>query len=119
MAEAVQEAEETKTELSSAEEMLELIVIKEDEIRTRIQRAEDDAQRKVEEAKLDAANKKREAAAVEVGQDLREKELANAEAEAKKVSESIAAEAEEIRKKGMERVEDAIRIVIDGVLPPR
>jgi vacuolar-type H+-ATPase subunit H len=119
MAEAVQEAEETRTELSSAEEMLELIVVKEDEIRARIQHAEDDAQRKVEEAKLDAATKKREAAAVEVGQELRDKAMADAESEAKKVSMDIAVQAEEIRKKGMDRVEDAIKIVIDGVLPPR
>ncbi len=118
MDEAAREVEEPKAELSSAEEMLELIVIKEDEIRSRIQRAEDDAQRKVEEAKLDAANKKREASAADIGEDLREEELAKAEAEAARITGEIEAQAEEIRRKGMERVEDAIRIVIEGVLPP-
>lgn len=119
MAESVQGVGEPKAELSSAEEMLELIVIKEDEIRQRIQRAEDDAQRMVEDAKLDAASKKREAAAVEVGQDIRDKALADARVEAEKITAEITAQAEELRKRGMERVEDAINIVIEGVLPPR
>ena len=119
MAEAIQEVADPKAELSSAEEMLEMIVRKEDEIRKRIQKAEDESQRLVEEAKLDAANNKRDAAAAEVGQDLREKEIIKAEAEADKVAEDIAAQADEIRKKGMDRVEDAIKIVIEGVLPPR
>jgi vacuolar-type H+-ATPase subunit H len=119
MAEAIQEVAEPKVELSSADEMLEMIVIKEDEIRNRIQRAEDEAQREVEEAKLDASNKKREAASVEVGQDLRSKELEKAQVDAEKVTADFALQADDIRKKGMERVEDAIKIVIEGVLPPR
>jgi hypothetical protein len=119
MAEAIPEVEEPKEELSSAEAMLETIVAKEDEIRQRVLRAENEGQRAVEEAKLDAANKKREAAAVEVGEELREAELAKARSEVEKITAEIAQQAEDIRAKGMERVEDAIRIVIEGVLPPR
>jgi vacuolar-type H+-ATPase subunit H len=119
MAEPVKEAEGTKTELSSAEAMLEMILMKEDEIKQRTQRAENEAGRLVEEAKLDAAHKKREAIAEDVGQDLRDKGLTRAREEAEKVATEIAAQAEEIREKGMENVEDAIRIVIEGVLPPR
>ena len=119
MAEAIQEVADPKAELSSAEEMLEMIVQKEDEIRGRITQAENDAQRLIEEAKMDAANKKRDAAGAEVGQDLRDEEIAKAEVEADKVAAEIAAQADEIRKKGMDRVEDAIKIVIEGVLPPR
>ena len=118
MAEAIQEVADPKAELTSAEEMLEMIVQKEDEIRKRIQKAEDESQRLVEEAKLDAANKKRDAASAEVGTDLREEEMKKAQAEAEKVGDEIAAEADVIRKKGMDRVEDAIKIVIEGVLPP-
>jgi ferritin len=62
MAEATREIDEPRAELSSAEEMLEMIVMKEDEIRQQITRAENEAQRVVEEAKLDAAAKKRDAA---------------------------------------------------------
>lgn len=117
--EPAKEAEGTGTvESSSAEAMLEMILMKEDETKLRLQRAENDAQRLVEEAKLDAAHKKREAVAEDLGQDIREKELARANAEAAKVSQEISARAEEIRKTGMEHVEDAIRIVIEGVLPP-
>jgi vacuolar-type H+-ATPase subunit H len=119
MAEAIQEVGEPRAELSSAEEMLEMIVAKEDEIRQRITRAENEAQRVVEEAKMDSAAKKREAGSAEVGEDLREKELAGAHEEAAKVASEIEKQADEIRKKGMERVEDAIRVVIEGVLPPR
>jgi hypothetical protein len=113
MAEPVKEETATakETELSSAEAMLEMILMKEDEIKQRVQRAENEAQRVVEEAKLDAAHKKREATNEDVGSDLREKELAKAREEA--------AQAAEIRTKGMEKVEDAIRVVIEGVLPPR
>lgn len=121
MAEPVKEATATgnETELSSAEAMLEMILMKEDEIKQRIQRAENEAQRVVEEAKLDAAHKKRESVSEDVGSDLREKELAKAREEAEKVTREIEAQAAEIRKKGMDKVEDAIRIVIEGVLPPR
>jgi hypothetical protein len=121
MAEPVKEAEatEAETELSSAEAMLELILMKEDEIKQRVQRAENEAQRVVEEAKLDAAHNKRESMSEDVGSDLREKEIAKARQEAEKVTREIEAEAAQIRKTGMEKVEDAIRIVIEGVLPPR
>ncbi len=120
MAEPVKEAEatENETELSSAEAMLEMILMKEDEIKQRIQRAENEAQRVVEEAKLDSAHKKRESISEDVGSDLREKGLAKAREEAEKVTREIEAQAAEIRKKGMDKVEDAIRIVIEGVLPP-
>jgi len=119
MAEAIQDVEEPKAELSSAEEMLETIVLKEDEIRSRVAKAENEAQRVIEEAKMDAATKKRDAASAEVGQDLRDSEVAKAHQEAEKVTAQIADQADEIRKKGMDRVEDAIKIVIEGVLPPR
>jgi vacuolar-type H+-ATPase subunit H len=119
MAEAIQGVGEPKAELSSAEEMLEMIVAKEDEIRQGITRAENEAQRVVEEAKMDAAAKKREAASAEIGEDLRDRELAKAHEEARKVASDIEKQADEIRRKGMERVEDAIRVVIEGVLPPR
>jgi len=119
MAEAIQEVADPKAELSSAEEMLEMIVHKEDEIRSRVNQAENEAQRVIEEAKLDAANKKRDAAGAEVGLDLRDEEIEKAKAEAEKVAADIASQAGEIRKKGMDRVEDAIKIVIEGVLPPR
>lgn len=119
MAEAIPEVDEPRAEISSAEAMLETIVSKEDEIRNRLAKAENEAQRVVEEAKMDAANKKREAASEEVGDDLRTAEVAKAHAEAEKVGADIARQADEIRKKGMERVDDAIRIVIEGVLPPR
>ena len=121
MAESVKDAEAVEgagAELTSAEAMLEMILLKEDEIKRRVQRAENEAQRLVEEAKLDAAHKKREAIREDIGQDLREKELARAHAEAEKVAREMSAQAESIRKKGMEHVDDAIRIVIEGVLPP-
>jgi len=124
MAEPVREAEATETEaeketeLSSAEAMLEMILMKEDEIKQRVQRAENEGQRLVEEAKLDAAQKKREAIAEDVGGDLREKELARAGVEAEKVAREIAAQADEIRTNGREHFDDAITVVIDGVLPP-
>lgn len=118
MAEAIPQVEEPKAEISSAEAMLETIVSKEDEIRNRIAKAENEAQRVVEEAKLDAAGRKRDAAAEEVGEDLRNAEIAKARAEAEKLTKEIQQQADEIRKKGMERVEEAIRIVIEGVLPP-
>jgi vacuolar-type H+-ATPase subunit H len=111
------EGEETH-EPTSAEAMLEMILMKEDETKQRLHRAENEAQRLVEEAKLDAAHKKREASAEEVGLEIREKELTRANAEAEKITREISAQAEEIRSKGMEHVEDAIRIVIEGVLPP-
>ena len=121
MAEPIKEAEtaeEDQPAKSSAEAMLEIILMKEDETKKRLQRAENEAQRMVEEAKLDAAHKKRQAIAEDIGKELKEKELARAKAEAEKVTREIAAQAEEVRETGMEHVDDAIRIVIEGVLPP-
>lgn len=111
------EAAEKETESSSAEAMLEMILMKEDEIKVRIQRAENESQRLVEEAKLDAAHKKREAVAEDIGLDLREKGLERAKVEAEKVAQEVRAQIEEIRKKGKERFDDATKVVIEGVLP--
>lgn len=111
------EAAEKETESSPAEAMLEMILMKEDEIKVRIQRAENESQRLVEEAKLDAAHKKREAVAEDIGLDLREKELERAKVEAEKVAQEVGAQVEEIRKKGKERFDDATKVVIEGVLP--
>src|SRR5450759_4974641 len=88
------EAAEKETESSSAEAMLEMILMKEDEIKLRIQRAENESQRLVEEAKLDAAHKKREAVAGDIGLDLREKELEKAKVEAEKVAQEVWAQVE-------------------------
>ena len=111
------EAAEKETASSSAEAMLEMILMKEDEIKVRIQRAENESQRLVEEAKLDAAHKKREAVAEDIGLDLREKELEKAKVEAEKVAQEVWAQVDEIRKKGKERFDDATKVVIEGVLP--
>jgi vacuolar-type H+-ATPase subunit H len=83
----------------------------------RIQRAENEAQRLVEEAKLDAAHKKREAVAEDIGQDLREKELAKARQEAEEINRDVQAQVEQIKKEGKNHFEDAAKVVIDGVLP--
>ena len=117
MAEPEKVEEETKVELVSAEAMLEMILIKEDEIKSRVRQAENEAHRKVEEAKLDAAVIKREAVTGEVGGDLREKEVAGARAEAERVARDISEQAEQVRKKGMEHIEDAVKVVINAVLP--
>lgn len=105
-------------EVPTAEAMLEMIILKEDEIRKRMRRAQSESERLVEEAKLDAATIKREAQTVVVGQDLREEALQGARAEAEKVAAGIAAQADEIRKTGAEHIEEAVKIVVDGVLPP-
>jgi vacuolar-type H+-ATPase subunit H len=117
MVEPEKTREEVPAELVSAEGMLEMILAKEDEIKSRIRRAESETQRKVEEAKLDAAVIKREAVTAEVGGDLREKEIAKAREEAERVSAEIAEQAGQVRKQGQERIEDAVKIVIDAVLP--
>jgi len=117
MAEPEKAEEETKVELVSAEAMLEMILAKEDEIKSRVRQAENEAQRKLEEAKLDAAVIKREAVTAEVGGDLREKEVAGARAEAERVAHEISEQAEQVRKKGMEHIEDAVKVVINAVLP--
>jgi len=110
-----EEAEETET--TSAEAMLEMIVMKEDEIKRRVARAENDAQMMVEEAKLDAASKKRQAATSEVGTDIRDKEMERAGVEADKIAAETAARCEEIKAKGLTHLDEAVRIVVDGVLP--
>jgi vacuolar-type H+-ATPase subunit H len=119
MSETAEEVEKTEVTSSSAEDMLEMILMKEDEVKQRVQRAENEAQRMVEEAKLDAAHVKRESVNEDIGAEIREKELAKAAVEAEKVKRDCEAEAAEMRKKGMERVDEAIRIVLEGVLPPR
>ncbi len=111
-------ARDPETEQPTPEAMLEMIIAKEDEIKKRFGRAEDEAQRLIEEAKLDASVLKREATSAEVGTEIREKELEKAREEAGRIAAGIEAQAEEIRKKGMERVDEAVRIVIEGVMPP-
>ena len=119
MSKTAEGVEQVEAASSSAEDMLEVILIKEDEVKQRVQRAENEAQRLVEEAKLDAAHVKRESGNEDIGAEIREKELARAAAEAEKVKRDVEAEAAELRKRGMERVDEAIRIVLEGVLPPR
>src|SRR5450830_1549172 len=108
MAEPGKAEDEAPAELVSAESMLEMILTKEDE---------NEAQQKVEEAKLDAAVIKRDAVTAEAGSDLREKEIAKAREEAERVTAEITERAEQVRKKGMEHIEDDVKIVIDAVLP--
>jgi vacuolar-type H+-ATPase subunit H len=117
MAKPKKAEEETPVELVSAEAMLEMILAKEDEIKSRVRKAENEAQRKLEEAKLDTTVIKREAVTAEVGGDLREKEIAKAHAEAERLAGEISEQAEQVRKKGMEHIEDAVKVVIDAVLP--
>ena len=117
MAEPERKEEKAPAELVSAETMLEMILVKEDEIKSRLRKAEMEGQRKVEEAKLDAGVIKREAVTAEVGGDLREKEIAKAREEAARVAGEISERAEQVGKKGMEHTEDAVKIVIDAVLP--
>lgn len=117
MAEPNKKEEKAPVELVSAESMLEMIIAKEDEIKSRVNKAENEAQRRVEEAKLDAAVIKREAVTAEVGGDLREKEIAEARSEADRVSTEIAERAQKVREHGLEHVEDAVKIVIEAVLP--
>lgn len=119
MAETAQndQAEEKGTEISSAEAMLEMILMKEDDISQRVYRVESESQRQVEEAKLDAAHRKREVVAEEIGGDLREKELAKAHAEVEKISQDVQAQVREIKEKGKEHFDDAAKVVIEAVLP--
>jgi vacuolar-type H+-ATPase subunit H len=119
MAEPAEEGEVAAAELASAEAMLDMIVMKEDEIRSRIMHAENESHRIVEEAKLDAADMKRAAAGAVVGEDLREKELEKARKEGERVTAEVRAQAEQIRASGMARLEDTVKIVMEGVLPPR
>jgi len=110
--------ESTSPEVPSAEAMLEMILLKEDEIEKRVRQARSEAERMVEEAKLDAAAIKREAQTVVVGENLREEALEKARVEAEKAEAEAAARADEIRRKGAEQVERAVSIVMDGVVPP-
>ncbi|MBU1669571.1 MAG: hypothetical protein KKF41_02190 [Actinobacteria bacterium] len=117
---AKEKEEEVKAaELSVGEQMLEAILLKEEETKRKIARAETEAQRVIEEAKLDAAARKRQATGGDVGAELRDRELEKARVEAERISAEIAAQADEIRKKGLERVDEAIKTVIEVVLPPR
>lgn len=103
---------------ATAEAMLEMIINKEDEIARRIQHAEADVQRFVEEAKLDAAALRRRADSAEMGDELREKELEKANREARRLVSQAEEKAERVRTLSKERIEQAVKIVIDGVLPP-
>lgn len=109
--------DEEKRELITAEAMLELILSKEDEIRRRISKAELESGRMVEEAKLDAAAIKREAVTADIGRDLREKELAKAREEVRKIASDINLEAEKVKAEGMARIEEAVKLVLERVLP--
>lgn len=110
-------AEAMAAEQAPGEAMLDMIVNKEEEIRKRIENARKEAERRVEVAKLDAAALKREADTLEVGKEMREEEMEKARKEAERVMEEAAVDAEKIRNQGMERVEEAVDIVIRGVLP--
>lgn len=101
-----------------AEAMLEIILGKEGEIARRKERAEADAERAVEEAKLDAAARKREAVSAEIGQEKREKELEKADREAGRTASKAGEEARRIRAYGEEHIDEAVKVVINGVLPP-
>lgn len=105
-------------EVPTAEVMLEMVILKEDEIEKRVRRARSEAERLIEDAKLDAAAIKREAQTVVVGENLREEALDKARAEAEKAEAELAAQADEVRRKGAEQIEKAVSIVMDGVLPP-
>ena len=100
-----------------AEAMLEMILRKEEETKSRIEQAKTDAQRMVEEAKMDAANEKRKAVSEEIGADLRKEKLADADRQAVEIVEQSKVEAERIRQKGEEQVKEAVDIVIRRVLP--
>jgi vacuolar-type H+-ATPase subunit H len=105
-------------EATSPEALLELILSKEDEIKQRVRDAQTEADRLVEEAKLEASMIKRDAAAAEVGTDIKEKELAKAQAEAERLVEEIGRQADDIREKGSARMNDAVAMLIKSVLPP-
>lgn len=117
MNESGRASEAATAEVPSAEVMLEMIIMKEDEIKKRVRRAQSEAERLIEEAKLDAAAVKSEAQTIVVGENLREEAIERARVEAGKVEADIAAQADEIRKKGAEHIEEAVKIVVDGVLP--
>lgn len=113
----IEQPGQEKSESASSEAMLEMIIMKEEEVRKRIENAEKESELMVEEAKLDAARVRREASSVEVGSDIREEEMEKAQREAGEIAAKAAAEAEQVKAKGMEHVEEAVGIVIEGVLP--
>ncbi len=115
MADATIDAPEEST---SPEALLELILGKEDDIKQKMRNAESESDRMVEEAKLEASMIKRDAAAAEVGTDLKEKELAKAREEADRLVEQIGQQAEEIRARGNARMGEAVTILLKSVLPP-
>lgn len=102
----------------SAETMLELIVNKEDDIKRRLKQSQVDSERMVEEAKFDAASIKRTASSEPLGGELRTKALEQAKVDAAQIEKDIAAKADQLRATGLERVDDAVKVVIDAVLPP-
>lgn len=101
----------------TAEAMLDMIIRKEDETRIHIQEAESESARLIEEAKMDAAAKKQKAVSAEVGSELREKKLAEAQEKAGEIIEKSQAEAAEIKERGEEQIEKAVNIVMDRILP--
>lgn len=106
-----------QVEHMSSEDLLEMIITKEDELKKRVFRAEAESRRVLEEAKMDATALKRDASSAEVGKEIRERELEKAREEAERVASEIKAQAGETRKKGMEQIEQAVEIIIDRVLP--
>lgn len=119
MTEPVEEVSAAHTDptLTSAKAMLEEILMKEEEIKERVQLAKNEAQLRVDEAKLDAAQKKREAESDDVGAGIREEMVAKARKEAEAITAGIADKVEEIQAMGENRLEAAIEVVIEGILP--
>lgn len=101
----------------SHEDILDMIVRKEDEIRNRIRRAKSEAERMVEEAKLEAASMKREAQTAEIGEDLRKERMEEARKEAEKAAAEILSQADAIKAIGESKLEKAVDFLISSVLP--
>lgn len=110
--------ETAPAESTSPEALLELILSKEDDIQRRVKSAETESGGMVEKAKLEASMIKRDAAAAEVGTDLKESELAKAREEARRLVEEIGRQADEIRRKGNARLDEVVDVVLKSVLPP-
>ncbi len=117
MEEGKDKKEITTHEGPSHQDILDMIVRKEDEIKNRIRRAKSEAERMVEEAKLEAASMKREAHTAEIGEDLRQKRLEEARREAEKVAAEIISQAERIKTIGENELEKAVDFLIKSVLP--
>ncbi|MDD5448175.1 MAG: V-type ATPase subunit subunit G family protein [Actinomycetota bacterium] len=118
MAEAKVNKEEIKEGYHAAQAILEMIMRKEEEIRRRVKEAQEEASRRVEEAKLDAAVLKREAVSAELKQEMREKELAKAKKEVERLISEAKSRAEEIRSMGEEQLNDAVQMILEGILTP-